>query len=233
LQPLFSWGSLPWPAVNRICYHLYNPDNCSDLANLSQVSTHYLAGVNTFMNRDGNRPGVNHLTIINWQDGLEVQIELIPSNFRFYGLKDLGLRRFLRRGRSNYPELHLKSNGTEDLIFEKISSLLSASIQKVYISGNYLSPEDYSLFAQLLRSSKIEYLEIPIYRVDDTPAVSIIEIASRTKAIALFMRKGQLSDPASFIEQLDSLKLSSVRIKEHMFSLIGLPPSFWENFFNE
>ncbi|GMR57284.1 hypothetical protein PMAYCL1PPCAC_27479, partial [Pristionchus mayeri] len=32
-----SWESLPWPALNRICFNLFNREDCEDLANLSQV----------------------------------------------------------------------------------------------------------------------------------------------------------------------------------------------------
>ncbi|GMR57241.1 hypothetical protein PMAYCL1PPCAC_27436, partial [Pristionchus mayeri] len=48
-----SWGTLP--AISRdytnfLCFHLHNSENCEDLANLSQVSTHY-SGVNGFMKK--------------------------------------------------------------------------------------------------------------------------------------------------------------------------------------
>ncbi|GMR56293.1 hypothetical protein PMAYCL1PPCAC_26488, partial [Pristionchus mayeri] len=52
-SPANSWASLPLPGVDRISYHLFNPEDCSDM-----VSKHYLSGVATFVNRDGNRPGV-------------------------------------------------------------------------------------------------------------------------------------------------------------------------------
>ncbi|GMR56289.1 hypothetical protein PMAYCL1PPCAC_26484, partial [Pristionchus mayeri] len=56
-----SWDSLPWPAVDRICYNLFHRhriDNSdlSDLANLAQVSTHYFSDVSTFMSKVGNKP---------------------------------------------------------------------------------------------------------------------------------------------------------------------------------
>ncbi|GMR50694.1 hypothetical protein PMAYCL1PPCAC_20889, partial [Pristionchus mayeri] len=59
---------------------------------------------------------------------------------------------------------------------------------------------------------------------------SIIEIASRTKEIALFMRRGQLYDPGAFFTQLDSLAFTFIQIVDPTSSL---PRSYWKNFFNE
>ncbi|GMR50690.1 hypothetical protein PMAYCL1PPCAC_20885, partial [Pristionchus mayeri] len=122
------WDSLPWPAVDRICYHLFDRYDSSDLADLAHVSTHYLSGVNTFMNRAGNKPGVYRVTLEAAEDGLDVTIHLIPSNLLFHGLADVDSGRLWRYGNSENPILEFILNGTEDPVFEKISGLLSVSI---------------------------------------------------------------------------------------------------------
>ncbi|GMR56797.1 hypothetical protein PMAYCL1PPCAC_26992, partial [Pristionchus mayeri] len=38
---LTSWESLPWPALTRLFRHLWTTQDCSDLANLAQVSDHF------------------------------------------------------------------------------------------------------------------------------------------------------------------------------------------------
>ncbi|GMR50692.1 hypothetical protein PMAYCL1PPCAC_20887, partial [Pristionchus mayeri] len=237
LKKVQSWESLPWPAVERICYNLFHPENCSDLDNLAQVSTHYFAGVNTFMNRAGNKPGVGYVLLRNSRVGLAATIHLIPSNLRFYGLVDLGSDRILRRGRSDAPVLHVKMNGTYDPLFEKVSDLFSSFIRRVAIDGNHLHPDYFEVFAQLLSGSIIGNLKLTCCRVDDTTASSIIEIASRAREISLVRDIcWKLSDPAAFITQLDSLAISSIRIVHRMYTFIpfaGLPHSFWKKFFNE
>ncbi|GMR56256.1 hypothetical protein PMAYCL1PPCAC_26451, partial [Pristionchus mayeri] len=117
--------------------------------------------------------------------GLYVNIRPIPSNFLFYGLADLDSEPFHRRGQSDNPMLHVKLNNAEDLIFKKVSDLLSTSIKKVEINGYLLSPENLSLVAQLLRGSLVRYLDMQYCRVDDSTVSSIIEIAGRARKISL------------------------------------------------
>ncbi|GMR56257.1 hypothetical protein PMAYCL1PPCAC_26452, partial [Pristionchus mayeri] len=108
------------------------------------------------MNKAGNVPGIESVhisTLIFGNGGLYVNIRPIPSNFLFYGLADLDSEPFHRRGQSDNPMLHVKLNNAEDLIFKKVSDLLSTSIKKVEINGYLLSPENLSLVAQLLRGS--------------------------------------------------------------------------------
>ncbi|GMR56294.1 hypothetical protein PMAYCL1PPCAC_26489, partial [Pristionchus mayeri] len=95
-------------------------EDCSDLANLAQVSTHYFSNVTTFMNRAGNRPGVERVFLTTSENGLDViYIQLIPANIFFYGLADLS-RRFARRGNAESPLLMVEMNGSEVSIFEQV-----------------------------------------------------------------------------------------------------------------
>ncbi|GMR57263.1 hypothetical protein PMAYCL1PPCAC_27458, partial [Pristionchus mayeri] len=52
------WEALSWPALKRVCFHLFNEENCEDLSKLAQVSTHYYSGVKQFMKRAENRPAI-------------------------------------------------------------------------------------------------------------------------------------------------------------------------------
>ncbi|GMR56252.1 hypothetical protein PMAYCL1PPCAC_26447, partial [Pristionchus mayeri] len=54
-------------------------------------------------------------------------------------------------------------------------------IKKVEINGYQFTPQDLSLFAQLLRSSKIGDLDLRRFRVDGNNISSIVEIASHAK----------------------------------------------------
>ncbi|GMR33762.1 hypothetical protein PMAYCL1PPCAC_03957, partial [Pristionchus mayeri] len=151
-----SWADLPWPAVDRICCHLFRRYNCSDLANLAQVSTHYLSGVNDFMIRDYNKPGIYAVELPVYRDGvLCVDIRLVSSNLLFYGLSDLDSARFIRRRRNGKEKwLEVRLNGVEDPIFAKVSGLLSTSIKEVvtqrYWTSGFvrISSENFSLIAQ-------------------------------------------------------------------------------------
>ncbi|GMR55404.1 hypothetical protein PMAYCL1PPCAC_25599, partial [Pristionchus mayeri] len=178
-----SWESLPLPALDSVSYHIFNPEDCLDLAKLAQVSKHYFYGVNTFMSRAGNRPGIEAVVAQQESDdSLGVIIHLIPSNSLFYGFSDLDSARFERLTKS---VIHVKLNGFQDPIFEKVSDLLSASIKNLEINGDLLSPENLSLIAQLLRGSKAKHLDMQHCRVDESTVSSIIEIAGRARKISL------------------------------------------------
>ncbi|GMR57258.1 hypothetical protein PMAYCL1PPCAC_27453, partial [Pristionchus mayeri] len=61
-----NWGLLPnisRPYINRLCFHLRTDEDCEDLANLAQVSKHYYFGVNNFMKKEENRPGLRLVNI--------------------------------------------------------------------------------------------------------------------------------------------------------------------------
>ncbi|GMR57276.1 hypothetical protein PMAYCL1PPCAC_27471, partial [Pristionchus mayeri] len=94
-----SWETLLWPALGRLCFHLFNGECCTDMDNLSQVYTHYHAGVTEYMKRAGNRPALKRVDMRRKNDAFWVTMELFPSNLRFYGLSTLG-ERFKRLGRS-------------------------------------------------------------------------------------------------------------------------------------
>ncbi|GMR55401.1 hypothetical protein PMAYCL1PPCAC_25596, partial [Pristionchus mayeri] len=151
----------------------------------SQLSTHYLTGVNIFMNRDVNKPGFESVTLDKFEDALVVNIKLIPSNLLFYGLADLDWGRFQRGGDSDSLMLAMELNGAKDPIFEKLSGLFSVSIQEVEIYGYRLNMDDFSLTARLLHNSTICILKIHFFLINDSRASFIIEIASRAREMFL------------------------------------------------
>ncbi|GMR57257.1 hypothetical protein PMAYCL1PPCAC_27452, partial [Pristionchus mayeri] len=71
-------------------------------------------------------------------------------------------------------------------------------------------------------------------QLDDIIAPSIIKIASHVKELKFNVRnQPQLSDPAAFIAQLDSLPITSVHITTRPSSIFfGLSRTFWENYLN-
>ncbi|GMR57275.1 hypothetical protein PMAYCL1PPCAC_27470, partial [Pristionchus mayeri] len=199
-----SWESLAWPAVDRICLHLFNREDCGDLANLAKVSTHYHDGVYNFMKK--NRPGVYMVDLQSIDSALVVYIGLYPSKLPFYGLTTLDRGRFERNSSSLLPCLRVKLNDTEDPIIDQVSSLLCSSIKDVEIHGYRFFPVDLSLCTQLIHGSTIGYLEIRDIQLNHGSASNIISIASRAKEFALYnLHKLQLSDTAAFITQLASM----------------------------
>ncbi|GMR56284.1 hypothetical protein PMAYCL1PPCAC_26479, partial [Pristionchus mayeri] len=158
----------------------------------SQVSTHYLADVTTFMSRDCNKPGIDSVILAKFADRFVVNIFLTPSNLLFYGLADMDSGRFLRS--SERPLLEVTLNGSDDPIFEKLSGLLSTSIEHVSIHGSDITPEYFSM----LRGSMIRHLSIEFCSVNDTIASSVIELASSATEISLGLLNAELSDQGGF-----------------------------------
>ncbi|GMR33092.1 hypothetical protein PMAYCL1PPCAC_03287, partial [Pristionchus mayeri] len=132
----------PWPALNRLFLHLYSKDDCSDLANLAQVSTHFHYGVHEFMRRDDNRPAYRQVALEKNKNGVIVEVSLIPSNLPFYDLTTRDSGRFERLGDSTIPYFRVAVNGPEDPIMDKM----------IYL--NYGSfPAGFIMAAQMLRGS--------------------------------------------------------------------------------
>ncbi|GMR57235.1 hypothetical protein PMAYCL1PPCAC_27430, partial [Pristionchus mayeri] len=230
-----SWESIPWPALKRVCFHLLNKEDCTDLAHLAQVSTHFYSGVNDFMKRAENRPAI-HNVLMQESGGTKIRINLIESNLPFHGLANLDWGRFERSYRSNGPALVVTLEGPQVPIWNQATTLLSSSIKNVHIHGDPSNPTDLSICETLLRYSTIHTLSI-MHKLDDTNTSSIINIASRsTEFIIAFDEDSQLADPASFITRLDSAGsavFSSIELIDSSSSFFGLPHSFWENYFNE
>ncbi|GMR38144.1 hypothetical protein PMAYCL1PPCAC_08339, partial [Pristionchus mayeri] len=149
-----GWESLPWPALDRISFHLRTNEDCSDLTNISIVSTHFRTGVTKFMNRLENRPTIENISILKDDNGLVARVYLFPSNLPFHGLTTLDSRRFHRSGNSDQPRIEVEVNGPEDPILEQVSGILSTSIKKVEITAWNFSSTDFSLCTQLLHTSK-------------------------------------------------------------------------------
>ncbi|GMR57236.1 hypothetical protein PMAYCL1PPCAC_27431, partial [Pristionchus mayeri] len=170
--------------------------------------------------------------------GLNVTIDLIPSNIPFYGLSSLTTERFERFGSSINPELQVILNGFDDPIIDQVSNFLSAPIKKVEIGlySTQLSPEDLTLCAQLLRGSIINELEVKM-------SSGLLEYADASSLdVEIANAPIELPDapigysPEAFVEELESLALSSVHLIDESFSssrFFGLSRSFWENFLNE
>ncbi|GMR30984.1 hypothetical protein PMAYCL1PPCAC_01179, partial [Pristionchus mayeri] len=217
-------------------FHLRNDEECADLANLAQVSTHFHTGVHEFMKRKENRPGIKFVQLMKVDDGLFVAIEPYPSNIPFYRLPVIESERFQRFGDYDDPEFFITLNGSEDPIVEQISELLSTNIKLAFVDEHFnFTPDDLSLCASVLRNSSIGQLSMQIKRLDDNAVPSILSLASHTKDFDSIIRTVQLSNPASFITQLSSSVSSSIQTDRSSTatSFLGLPHSFWKKFLNE
>ncbi|GMR56989.1 hypothetical protein PMAYCL1PPCAC_27184, partial [Pristionchus mayeri] len=73
--------------------------------------------------------------------------------------------------------------------------------------------------------------------IHDTAASNILSMASNAKRIQLaLLGQPEISDPVSFIAQLDSVVSSSVQLIHNSWSstiFFRLPHIFWERFLNE
>ncbi|GMR52695.1 hypothetical protein PMAYCL1PPCAC_22890, partial [Pristionchus mayeri] len=209
---------------------------CTDLANLAEVSTHFRAGVKEFMRRAENRPGIRNVDLRkNEQGRLNVYMFLYPSNIPFYGLSSLDKGRFRMYSNSLDPRIKVILNGPQDSLVEQVSDMLSSCIKKAYIHGYRFTPEDLSLCKHLLRDSTIPFLDIST-KLDDTTAPIVLSLASHTEEFMLYYDDQLLSDPANFVNQLASYPISSFLIVDwytSTSSYFGLQNSFWEKFLNE
>ncbi|GMR33413.1 hypothetical protein PMAYCL1PPCAC_03608, partial [Pristionchus mayeri] len=231
-----SWESLPWPALRRACDYLLIKKDCSNMANLSQVSTHFYTGVHQFMKIAENRPALSSAHLWRRKGRLAVRVFLYPSNLPFYGLASLNARRFSRYRNHHGPHVEVDLKGPNDRIIEQVVNLLSAPIGEVTIQGHVhgFSAEDLSLCARVLRGSTIGKVEVQRNLLDDVTSPSILEIASSAKVLEVTTQDTDLSDPASFVTQLASMDLTRVSLCDNFFSaLLDLPNEFWTTFLNE
>ncbi|GMR52697.1 hypothetical protein PMAYCL1PPCAC_22892 [Pristionchus mayeri] len=226
------WESLPWPAFNRICFHLRTDGDCSDLASLAEVSTHFNAGVTEFMKKDDNRPGIDYVDMAKTDNGVLVRMKLYPSNIRFYSLDTQEAGRFKRRGGSPYPRLEVTLNGPGDALFKQVSDLLSSHINLLIFNGLDFTPSYFSSCSQLLLNSSFGQLNAYTEILDDFIAPFILSLASNTMDIEICCHQSLLSDPTSFISQLysDVFSCSLFNCSPPFFNL---PHSFWTKFLNE
>ncbi|GMR41103.1 hypothetical protein PMAYCL1PPCAC_11298, partial [Pristionchus mayeri] len=229
-----SWGSLPWPALNRLCFHLRTDEDCADLANLAQVSTHFRTGVKEFMKRDENRPGIEKLHTQEWC-GLNLKIDLYPGNLPFHGPFERDYRR-LRHLSPRFLKVPYAMDAPESLI-NQVSELLSSRIKDARIDVRQFTSAHFSFCAKMLRKSTFGYLEVHVERLDDTNVAHILSLASLTKKFKIVCEETpQLADPASFITQLTSKAKHSIlrdRSSSLASSFFGLHHSFWKDFLNE
>ncbi|GMR57756.1 hypothetical protein PMAYCL1PPCAC_27954, partial [Pristionchus mayeri] len=210
-------------------------DECTD----SQVSAHFHGRAEEFMRRNDNRPGLESVWLEKNSDGLEVYIDLFPSNVAFYDLANLGLERFKRTtGIWGTRTLKVTLTGLEDPIAEQLADFLSTSIKHVEIeeNGGRLSSSDLYLCLKLLGESTIEDLRFRFVNLDYTMTPHVISILSRaTKYVYIAVNKQpQFNDPAAFVQALYSSPVGDIGLFNHRSPLFfGLPRAFWERFLNE
>ncbi|GMR33325.1 hypothetical protein PMAYCL1PPCAC_03520, partial [Pristionchus mayeri] len=114
-----------WPALNRLFAHLFTKRECTDLDNLSKVSTHFHHGVKEFMKREDNRPGIRAVHFVKTIDGMVVIIDLFASNIAFYDLANLDMGRLKRSMMSRIvPSMLVTLAGPEDSIIEQLADFL-------------------------------------------------------------------------------------------------------------
>ncbi|GMR52960.1 hypothetical protein PMAYCL1PPCAC_23155 [Pristionchus mayeri] len=227
-----SWESLPWPASSRIFLHLRTDKECADLANLTQVSTHFHSGLKEFMMNPLNRPTIKKLCLQKDYDKLSVDISLYPSNIPLHSLY---AGTFKRKRGSFYSTLHVKLNGLEDPATEQVSNLLSSFIEKASIDGFNFTSSDFSFSSHLLRNSTFGDLDISQWALTDSIGSFITSLAVHTKDLRISCDSPRLSNTAAFITQLAST-VSSLHLSHYSmptFSFFGLPRSFWKEFLNE
>ncbi|GMR51802.1 hypothetical protein PMAYCL1PPCAC_21997, partial [Pristionchus mayeri] len=233
-----NWGKLPVisrPFLNRLCFHLRNDEECEDLANIAQVSSDFHTGVHNYMKRANNRPGVRWAEIFKNRDGMNVMIQLFPSNLPFHALDTLDLGRFQRFGGPPNPQLYAILNGLEDPIKDQVSGLISSCIKQAKVNAANFSPSDFQQCSQMLQNSDIGTLVFQTTRMGDEAASFILSLAARTEELEVHCHGAQLSNPASFITQL-AFVASSALLVDFSFtpaSFYGLSHSFWKKFLNE
>ncbi|GMR57853.1 hypothetical protein PMAYCL1PPCAC_28048, partial [Pristionchus mayeri] len=115
-----SWESLPWPALDRIFSFLRTDEECFDLSNLANLSSHFRAQVKKFIGTPSNQPGVDFVEFTKTDDGLEIWMELFPSNIPFYDLSKVDWGRFKRSIRCGRPCLEATLKDSEDDTVEQV-----------------------------------------------------------------------------------------------------------------
>ncbi|GMR30950.1 hypothetical protein PMAYCL1PPCAC_01145, partial [Pristionchus mayeri] len=230
-----SWESLPWPASKRIFFHLRTNEECTDLANLSQVSRHYYSEVHQFMHREDNRPGIKYVHLLKTDNEMKMKIGLYPSNRPFYNLSKLKAGRFTRWGGSVDPMLYVTMNGPADPILEQISDLIASYVNVAQIHGDHFTHDEFSMCFGLMQNSIFGRLVVNIENLDDAIAAHILSLSSHAKEIGVSCVDLQLSDSASFIDQLTPDGCSSFfrHFSSSTSSFFRLPNSFWRKFLNE
>ncbi|GMR57707.1 hypothetical protein PMAYCL1PPCAC_27902, partial [Pristionchus mayeri] len=209
-----------------------------------QVSKIFYNGVNEFMARKKNRPGLNAVWLIKWMGQLEVYIRLFPSNISYYDLASLDNRRFQRLRFGGGPALRVMLTGPEDPIVDQLSDFLSSSIKSVKIGGygidSTLDSSHLSLCANLLSASTMDHLKISLLNLDGFSDPFIISIIARVRNHLEIFFFGQPSyiNSVAFITTLFSYSIRHVFLNNpnsilHPDSFIGLPRAFWEQSFNE
>ncbi|GMR57852.1 hypothetical protein PMAYCL1PPCAC_28047, partial [Pristionchus mayeri] len=123
-----SWESLPWPALDRIFSFLRTDEECYDLANLANVSTHFRAAVKKYMGTPSNRPGLESVYILKSSNGLDIGVTFFPINIPFYDLSKLDWGRF-ERVPIGLDHLRVMLKDSEDPAVEQVTVLLSTTIQ--------------------------------------------------------------------------------------------------------
>ncbi|GMR57851.1 hypothetical protein PMAYCL1PPCAC_28046, partial [Pristionchus mayeri] len=169
------------------------------------------------------------------EGGLRIIMQLYPSAIPFYDLRKLDWGRFKRFMFFYTPALIVSLNDSEDPVVEKVTVLLSTTIHSAIIEGS-ASSEDFSMCAQLLRTSTLACVSVETFELDDVTASTIISIASRADSIRFHLiHQQKLFDAAAFIAQLDTLAASFVVLNDTSIGtgFVGLPPSFWTIFLNE
>ncbi|GMR56987.1 hypothetical protein PMAYCL1PPCAC_27182, partial [Pristionchus mayeri] len=232
--------SLPWPALNRLFHFLLSDEECTDLNNLSKVSTRFYDEVHEFMQNNG--PGLKEVKL-NYYDGniLDVEIRLFLSNIPFYDLSNIPLGRFKRTGSNSNPILHVRLNGTKDLVIEqRMAKFLSSPIAHVCIDGlgNRASSLESALCTKLLQLSTIYSLDFSDVILDDITASLIIStISPMTNELKIWVdAQPKLEDPDEFIDKLASMSIAHVCLRSmHLISdsFFGISRFFWELLLNE
>ncbi|GMR38145.1 hypothetical protein PMAYCL1PPCAC_08340, partial [Pristionchus mayeri] len=164
--------SLPWPALNRLFHFLRSDEECTDLNNLSKVSTRFYNEVHQFM--EINRPGFKEVKF-NYYNGniLDMEIRFHHSNLAFYDLSNIDWGRVKRTGSNSNPILHVRLTGNKDLVIEqRMAKLLSSSIAHLCIDGlgKRSSTPEPTLCTKLLGSSTICSLDFSDLILDDIAA---------------------------------------------------------------
>ncbi|GMR56970.1 hypothetical protein PMAYCL1PPCAC_27165, partial [Pristionchus mayeri] len=228
------------PARNRIFYFLRSNEECTDLNNLSRVSTHFYHGVHEFMKKEHNRPGICELDLEKIYNGMKLEVLLFPANIAFYDLSNLGIGRFKKSMTYDMPTLEVTLTGGEDPIIEQVADILSSSINNVRIDEMFsvFSSSGLPLCAKLLASSTIGDLNFRIENLDDDMTPIIMSILSKATGDLYITVYGQLqvNDPEAFVRALNSSSASEIALyNSHDLEsrFFNLPLTFWEKFINE
>ncbi|GMR40421.1 hypothetical protein PMAYCL1PPCAC_10616, partial [Pristionchus mayeri] len=168
-----------WPAHKHLLSLFLSDGECTDLVNLSKVSTHFRRCVFEFIKHGRNRPGIKEVELYRTEEGLIVELRLFASNIPFQDLSILKSDRFTRCMVGESPTAQALLKGEDDPILEELIDLLSTLIKSVRVVA-FTGPSApvFAMSARLLQASTIRDLSMNFSVLDNNNACCVITVRS-------------------------------------------------------